>query len=266
MRVERELACDDCVLASGARPSDYAQDLLQIARSFSTRSDLAVAALAMARRGDLEERLLAILDPAANRSAISRGRAFAAAATIVALALPLAALVPGAADAAVVRPVREQVPTNRPPIARNKPQTLEKRGVAATQPQLSTSDESPILVTSLAGGPQVLASTVDDSMHAPPIVVAGSPTMIRAVAKPKAPDRETLLSVARAATKLTSSYDKAELLVPIAKYYAGDAELSAAYLAAATTIGADYDCSRTVDGTACGRSRSDGPRLHLPTP
>src|SRR5262249_35802574 len=90
-----------------------------------------------------------------------------------------------------------------------------------------------ILMTPFAAGPQVLTSRRNDV----------APRAVERVAG--APDRETLLSVARAATKLTSSYDKAELLVPIAKYYGTDAELSNAYLTAAASITADYDCART---------------------
>lgn len=203
MRIERELACDDCVIASGARPSDYAHDLLQIARSFSRSSDVGVAALAMARRGDLEERLMAILDPAANRSAVSRGRAFIAAAGIVAVALPLAAFSPRLVEAAV-------------PAARAE---------AAPGIPIVKMVDAPVPQHEARRTPQPVA---------------------RQATAPRAPDRETLLSVARAAAKLTSSYDKAELLVPIAKYYTSDAELSAAYLAAAVTISTDYDCSRTL--------------------
>lgn len=202
MRVERELACDDCVIAGGARPSDYAQDLLQIARSFSRTPDVAVAALAMARRGDLEERMMAILDPAANRGAVSRGRMFAGAAGIVFLSVPLAALAP-------------------PPVQ------------AAS---ISTAVEA----TSVA----VLTSRLPDSIVAPPVRAANVSAVPRAERR-SAPDRETLLSVARAAARINSSYDKAELLVPIAKYYAADAELARVYLTAAASISSDYDCART---------------------
>ena len=66
-RTERERACDDLVLACGTRGSDYADQLLEMARVL--RGDrfpalLGGASLAMAHRSQLEGRLMAILDPA----------------------------------------------------------------------------------------------------------------------------------------------------------------------------------------------------------
>jgi HEAT repeat protein/beta-lactamase regulating signal transducer with metallopeptidase domain len=62
LRSERERACDDLVLAAGLRGSEYAQHLLDIARTANSRRALSAAALAMARPSELEGRLLAILD------------------------------------------------------------------------------------------------------------------------------------------------------------------------------------------------------------
>jgi beta-lactamase regulating signal transducer with metallopeptidase domain len=62
-RAEAERACDDCVLQAGGRASAYANDLLEIARHAVDREPQDAAALAMARRSQLEGRLLAILDP-----------------------------------------------------------------------------------------------------------------------------------------------------------------------------------------------------------
>ena len=61
---EREKAADDLVLAGGARASDYAGHLLEIARSMQSEPATAWAAVAMARRSQLEGRLLSILDGA----------------------------------------------------------------------------------------------------------------------------------------------------------------------------------------------------------
>jgi TonB family protein len=89
---ERERATDDMVLNSGARASDYAGHLLEVARGMQSEPALAWGALAMARRSQLEFRLAAILDPRVNRKSPGRAAAFAIALLAVAMAAPFAAL------------------------------------------------------------------------------------------------------------------------------------------------------------------------------
>lgn len=75
LRVEREKACDDYVLSIGTRPSDYAHHLLEIARSMRERSIFTwsqTVSVAMARRSQLEGRLLSILSKEKKRGAVSR--------------------------------------------------------------------------------------------------------------------------------------------------------------------------------------------------
>jgi HEAT repeat protein/beta-lactamase regulating signal transducer with metallopeptidase domain len=97
VRTERERACDDLVLAAGTRGSDYADQLIEIARVMRAGrfpAVLAGASLAMAHRSELEGRLLAILDPSVPRAGLSRLRT-SAATTIFALGvLPLASVQP----------------------------------------------------------------------------------------------------------------------------------------------------------------------------
>jgi TonB family protein len=69
LRRESERACDAQVLASGVRSSDYATELLGIARDFSFSRRTPLAAITMVRRCDLETRLHAILAPTPNRRA-----------------------------------------------------------------------------------------------------------------------------------------------------------------------------------------------------
>jgi TonB family protein len=92
---ERERAADDLVLRAGTRASDYAENLLDIARNFRAASDnfpLASAAVCMARRPQLEGRLLAILDTTTNRNTANRASALATAIAAIALVAPIAAL------------------------------------------------------------------------------------------------------------------------------------------------------------------------------
>jgi TonB family protein len=89
---ERERATDDLVLAAGERASDYAGHLLEIARAFRPEPTTAAAALAMARRSQLEGRLVAILDSGVNRRPAGRRAAAIAALAAVTVAAPFAAV------------------------------------------------------------------------------------------------------------------------------------------------------------------------------
>src|SRR5438067_1110459 len=123
MRMERERACDDRVLAEGARPTEYASSLLEIART--TRPGGGRTALAMARRAQLEGRVLAVLDPAVDRQPVNRRRAAAVATAAAFLIAPLAAVraeraVSPPAQAAVAN-VLAEVPVAAPPTPPTPP-------------------------------------------------------------------------------------------------------------------------------------------------
>jgi beta-lactamase regulating signal transducer with metallopeptidase domain len=66
LRIERELACDDRVIAAGTEPREYAGHLLEIAYAFGDRRASALA-VSMARPQQLERRMLAALDSGRNR-------------------------------------------------------------------------------------------------------------------------------------------------------------------------------------------------------
>ena len=89
---ESERAADDLVLSAGTRASDYAHHLLEVARTIQGSQAMAWAAVAMARRSQLEGRLLAMLDPAIARKAPGRKLALVAALVAAAVIVPLAAV------------------------------------------------------------------------------------------------------------------------------------------------------------------------------
>lgn len=72
LRIERECACDDQVLKLGADADDYADHLLQVARTLNPGSGLSLATVAMEHRSQLETRLLSILDNRTRRQTVSR--------------------------------------------------------------------------------------------------------------------------------------------------------------------------------------------------
>ena len=70
LRIERELACDDCVIATGQKPSDYAQQLVQIAKGFKFENN--ITSVAMASSSKLEQRVVSLLDLARSHVPVSR--------------------------------------------------------------------------------------------------------------------------------------------------------------------------------------------------
>jgi beta-lactamase regulating signal transducer with metallopeptidase domain len=96
LRAESERACDDLVLSCGARPSEYAQHLLEMVTSVRNY-DAPIMALPMARKKEFEGRLLAILDPAIRRASPGRLQSAAVIATVSALSLTVAAVAPASA-------------------------------------------------------------------------------------------------------------------------------------------------------------------------
>lgn len=105
LRMERERACDDLVLEAGMRGSDYADQLLDIARVMRAGRFPAViggASLAMAQRSQLEGRLMAILDPSVPRRGLTRARTLAAGAVFAVMIVPVASVQPWAEERAAV--------------------------------------------------------------------------------------------------------------------------------------------------------------------
>jgi len=96
LRLEREQACDDAVLNSGAKASDYANHILEILRALRFAKYSPSAAVSMAQCSQIEGRLRAILDPHLRRRALSPRGELCTGAAIACIVLPLAAISPWA--------------------------------------------------------------------------------------------------------------------------------------------------------------------------
>jgi beta-lactamase regulating signal transducer with metallopeptidase domain len=134
-RSECERACDDLVLASGTKPSEYADHLLAIARSMPTFDPFRSVTLAMSRKSQLEGRLLSILQPHVARRVFS-GRGVA-----IACALAVAVIIPVSA----LRLIAEPNPQDAALQARNT--GTQQQTVAAETKQAKTTSGSEVTVT-----------------------------------------------------------------------------------------------------------------------
>ncbi len=110
LRVERELACDDLVIAAGARPREYAGHLLEIAYAFGSFRAPALA-VGMARPRHLEGRMLAVLDDARNRRVPALRVRVAGAVLAALLLLPFAS---ATATFAAMAPEPDRTPATAP--------------------------------------------------------------------------------------------------------------------------------------------------------
>jgi WD40 repeat protein/beta-lactamase regulating signal transducer with metallopeptidase domain len=105
LRIEREEACDDCVLRTGQRASDYAAELIAIAKDYSPKQ--LITAIAMARSLRLEGRVRALLDGARSHGPVSR--AWSVGSTLAAMLLILCT--------ATLHPVRQTASADEKPAA-----------------------------------------------------------------------------------------------------------------------------------------------------
>jgi VWFA-related protein len=108
LRREAEHACDDRVLSVGTRGPDYADHLLDVARALQGARPPAVV-MGIAERSNLEDRLLALLDPRLHRGAVGSRTLWAGAAAGLSLVASVAALQP-VARAAMVEVLRAALP------------------------------------------------------------------------------------------------------------------------------------------------------------
>jgi beta-lactamase regulating signal transducer with metallopeptidase domain len=93
LRIERELACDDQVLETGTRATDYASHLVEIASSFEAAVLVSPMTVGMAC-SQLEQRVVAILNPHIKRRSLNRFRVISAGLTAICLIVPLAIVQP----------------------------------------------------------------------------------------------------------------------------------------------------------------------------
>lgn len=98
LMIERERACDDIVLLSGGRASDYARILMDTAGALRAERNPVWAMAAMAEGTDFKDRVLSILDPNARRERPPAVSAVMSAVMILLVAVLVAAAQPFAAS------------------------------------------------------------------------------------------------------------------------------------------------------------------------
>jgi beta-lactamase regulating signal transducer with metallopeptidase domain len=143
LRAERELACDDRVLAVGTRARDYAEHLLDLAYTLGGSRAPALA-VTMARHGEIEGRMLAALDATRNRTTPSRRSRVAGLAIAAAVVVPIATAQATRAPAA---PAVHQPPAIGPQGA-SAPSEIVDRGTPGTW-DLRPSDRAGVVDLSL---------------------------------------------------------------------------------------------------------------------
>jgi TonB family protein len=90
LRLLSEQACDDAVLKLGVEGSDYALELIDLARAFVSDRPRLLPAAAIARPSSLERRVRAMLNAQLNRNPITRPASIAAALALTAVTVAVA--------------------------------------------------------------------------------------------------------------------------------------------------------------------------------
>ncbi len=154
--IERERACDDMVIATGSAPADYAQCLLQTSVDCQSA---AVPCPCMARRSDLEIRMMSIMDRSRQRGALSQFARGSIVALSVAALLPIAALaLDRQQPARAPQPPAVPVISEREPVAPAPPAAIN-----ASIPPSPVAAPAPVLAP-LARDAELFAAYNSDSV------------------------------------------------------------------------------------------------------
>lgn len=168
LRIEREMACDDDVLASGSPPSEYAADLVALARSLRPGA-ASYAAVAMAQPAYLKDRVHALLDDERRRGGVRVTHALAASATSLLVVAPLAALVPVPGDGVDVAPIAATV--------RAPAKSLDVPPVPVRAPGHGV-DVAPVAEPAVTADQRIIElSVIEPMIVAPPRVTVRTPVV-----------------------------------------------------------------------------------------
>lgn len=170
LRLEREKACDDQVLQSGARASEYARHLLDIASTLRSTRMASFATIAMARRSQLEGRLMAILNPRLDRRALTPLAVLSLVLLLGGVIVPLAAVQPWSAvprQAAAIL----QAPLDELPLSASTPtgELAATNGLTPAKPStpaLDAGEESQQGTTALERAMDLFIETSAQLLHA----------------------------------------------------------------------------------------------------
>ncbi|MFC1513485.1 M56 family metallopeptidase [candidate division KSB1 bacterium] len=119
--LEREKACDDFVIETGVRSSEYANHLLAVLKALRSKKWQPCAGIAsMARWPELEGRVRSILDPRSNRRALKPLVSAGIILLITFLILPLSAMQPVTKEIPAAEREKSAKPINIPLFSTNK--------------------------------------------------------------------------------------------------------------------------------------------------
>jgi beta-lactamase regulating signal transducer with metallopeptidase domain len=196
MRLEREIACDDCVLMAGEHPCDYAAELVGIARQL--HGITMPWAVCMASGSTLEERVRSMLDRARSHGPLSVAAARSLLIVALAAIALLAAVEPGTSSVRKPTPtqtgfVNERGAAGQSPVKEGAP-LIDRTADNAILAQAN--DKQPVVAVSKVPASKdptfSFAGTVVDQQGRPVADANVSLSYFRA--KPSAADRPAAVS------------------------------------------------------------------------
>jgi len=168
LRIERERACDDQVLALGTKADTYAEHLLQIARGID--SGPSFATVSMAEPSQLETRLISILDSRTRRRRLSRLALISLLSIIGVMTASIAAVQVTALAAIPLpnfeTPLRAPAWLGRPVAHPPQEPVLDAASVTGTVMRIGTNEPLPrarVILNSVSGDGNPLTVPSDDS-------------------------------------------------------------------------------------------------------